>query len=264
MPTELVNFWRRCELTAPPLAHPDDLPVLRRGNGKHIDAEPKDFTAFVVSSRFGDFNDHRLHLSLLPIPYGGNLGRADIVILLLNPGFSYVDYYAETRVPNFRRRLELNLRQSFDGIEFPFLWLDPDFCWHSGFAWWEKKLRDVITVIAAEKFKGRYLHALRDLSARLAHVELVPYHSPSFRSHALIDDLPSVKAASQFVRDSLVPAANDGTKTIIVTRQEAAWGLPKATKNLVIYRGGQTRGASLGPGTPGGRAILQHYGIAPD
>ena len=217
MPSELVNFWQRCDLATPPYAHPDDLPVLRRGNGKHIDAEPRDFEAFVASSRFGDFKDYRLHLSLLPIPYGGSLDRADIVILLLNPGFSYSDYHAESRVPPYRQRLEMNLRQSFQGVEFPFLWLDPEFCWHSGFGWWEKKLRDVITMIAAERFNGRFLDALRDLSARLAHVELVPYHSPSFRGHALIDDLPSVKAARRFVQGTLVLSAQATAKTIIVT-----------------------------------------------
>src|SRR6185295_11273508 len=103
--------------------------------------------------------------------------------------------------------LRMNLSQSFEGVEFPFLWLDPEFCWHGGFVWWEKKLREVITLIAAERFKGRYLDALRNLSTRLAHIELVPYHSPSFRGHALINDLPSVNAARRFVQDALVSAA---------------------------------------------------------
>ncbi|MEX2278231.1 MAG: hypothetical protein WD674_10670 [Cucumibacter sp.] len=261
MPSDLVTFWGRCDLTAPPHAHPDDLPVLSRGSGKYIDAEPRTFESFVASGRFGDFTDHRLHLSLLPIPYGGNLAHADIIVLLLNPGFSYTDYYGEMRMPAFNRRLRMNLSQSFEGVEFPFLWLDPEFCWHGGFVWWEKKLREIITLIAAERFKGRYLDALRNLSTRLAHIELVPYHSPSFRGHALINDLPSVNAARRFVQDALVSAAQAGSKTIIVTRQEAAWGLPKPSEHLVIYKGGQTRGASLGPDTPGGKAILKRYGI---
>lgn len=261
MPGELVSFWSRCDFAEPPFAHPDDWPVLSRGSGKYIDTEPRTFEEFVGSTRFGDFADHRLHLSLLPIPYGGNLADADILILLLNPGFSYTDYYAETRMPAFRERLKANLEQSFADIEYPFLWLDPEFCWHSGFNWWEKKLRDVTTVIAAEKFNGRYLDALRDLSTRLAHIELVPYHSSSFRGHTLIDDLPSARAAKRFVHDTLIPAAKTGAKTIVVTRQGAAWGLSRQCKHLVIYQGGQTRGASLGRDTPGGRAILNRYQI---
>ncbi len=262
MRNDLVDFWKRCDLAEPPFAHPDDWQFLRRQNGKHIDADPKDFDGFVTSPRFGDPSDHRFHLSLLPVPYGGDLARADIVILLLNPGFSYIDYYAETRVPAFRRRLEKNLAQEFAGVEFPFLWLDPEFCWHSGFIWWEKKLRRLIEKIAEGKFSGRYLYALRDLSSRLAIVELVPYHSLSFQGHALIDCLPSVAQARCYVHDVLLPATKTGVKTVIVTRQKDAWGLKDRGEHLEIYSGGQTRGASLGPGTPGGGAILKRYGIA--
>jgi hypothetical protein len=261
MPNELINFWQECKLAAPPFAHPDDLSILRQRYDRLIDAEPVNFDTFISGPRFGDFNDHRLHLSLLPVPYEGDLSRAEIVILLLNPGFSYADYWAETNRPEFRQRLKDNLRQSFKEVGFPFLELDPQFCWHSGFAWWEKKLRSVITQIAAKKFNGRYIDALRDLSRKLACVELIPYHSQSFRAHAVIDHLPSVKMVRKFVRESLVPAANEGERTIIVTRQASAWDLPPGTKNVVIYKGGETRGASLSTNSKGGRAILSHYGI---
>jgi hypothetical protein len=261
MPNDLINFWRRCRLAAPPFAHPDDLSILRQKGAKLIDDEPTNFDTFIAGNRFGDFDDRRLHLSLLPVPYVGDLSRAKIVILLLNPGFSYADYWAETKMPAFRKRLEDNLQQSFKGVEFPFFGLDPQFCFHGGFVWWEKKLRDVTTAIAKKKFKGRYLDALRYLSGKLACVELVPYHSSSFRAHALIDQLPSVKMVQKFVRESLVPDADAGRRTLIVTRQARAWGLPPGTKNLVIYKGGHTRGASLSPNSPGGKAILQRYDI---
>jgi hypothetical protein len=262
MPAALIEFWQRCRLEGPPFAHPADWPALKGAGGRHIDAEPKDFRAFVASDRFGDFADSRLHLSLLPIPYGGNLRTAEIFILLLNPGFSFTDYYAETCVPVFRNRLERTLAQDFGQTEFPFLWLDPEYCWHSGFVWWERKLRDVADCIAKARFNGRYLDALRDLARRVAHVELVPYHSPSFRAHRLIENLPSVRAAREFARTGLVTAANRGEKTIIVTRQVSAWGLSPETRNLIAYEGGLRRGASLGPTTPGGRAILARYGLA--
>ena len=262
MPDDLIKFWRRCSLTEPPFAHPDDWPILRKLQGRYIDEEPKDFQRFVSSSRFGDFTDTRLHLSLMPIPYGGDLRVADIIVLLLNPGFSFTDYYAETHMPAYRRRLEQTLAQDFEGIDFPFVWLDPEFCWHSGFVWWEGKLRDVITRIAKEKFNGRYVDALRDVSKRLAHVELVPYHSSSFGAHQLIEDLPSVHAVRRFAQEALVKAANQGARTIIVTRQAASWRLPADTRNLAVYEGGHTRGASLGSKSLGGRAILARYGIS--
>ncbi len=230
--------------------------------GRYIDEEPKDFSAFVSCSRFGNFTDKRLHLSLLPTPYGGDLRTADIFVLLLNPGFAFSDYHAETRVLQYRRRLEQMLAQDFKDTEFPFLWLDPEYCWSGGFCWWEEKLREVITIIAKEKFKDSYLNALRDVSKRLAHLELVPYHSSSFDAHRLIEDLPSVHAVRRFAQESLVSAAIEGKKTVIITRQVAAWGIPRDTRNFILYEGGHTRGASLGRNSRGGRAFLDQYGIS--
>lgn len=264
MSNELVNFWRRYSLAAPPFAHPDDLSKLRQGNNRRfIDTEPTNFDTFIAGPRFGDFVDHRLHLSLLPVPYLGDLSRAKIVILLLNPGFAYADYWAETKWPAFRKRLEDNLQQSFKGVDFPFLGLDPQFCFHSGFVWWEKKLRDVTTAIAEKKFKGpnRYFDALRYLSGKLACLELLPYHSSSFRAHALIKQLPSVKMAQKFVSEVLVPDAKAGKRTLIVTRQARAWGLLHDSENLFIYEGGHTRGASLSTKSKGGKAILRRLDI---
>jgi hypothetical protein len=259
---DLIRFWRRCDLTEPPFAHPDDWPVLRRYGGRYIDAEPKDFAEFVSSPRFGKFTDTRLHLSLLPIPYSGDLRRADIIILLLNPGLSFSDYYAEARMPHFRDHLKQTLAQDFSDEEFPFIWLNPEYCWHGGFYWWEAKLREVITIIAKQKFNGRYLDALRDVSKRLANIELVPYHSSSFSAHKLIRDLPSVHAARRFAQAALT--ANQGKKKIIVTRQVKSWELPRDNQDLIIYEGGHTRGASLGSKSRGGQAILKLYEILDD
>jgi hypothetical protein len=261
MPSDLIDFWQGLDLTKPPFAHPCDLPFLRKYGGRYIDAEPKDFESFISSGRFGDFTDNRFHLSLLPFPYCGDLRSADIVLLLLNPGFGFTDYYAETRMPQFRRRLERMLAQDFAGTDFPFLSLDPEFCWHSGFVYWEGKLREVISDIAKTQFGGRYFDALRDVSKRLACVELVPYHSPSFNAHRLIADLPSVRAAKCFAKGALVTAANQEKKTIIVPRSVRAWGLPKDTRNLVEYDVAHARGASLGRESKGGKAILKRYCI---
>ena len=161
-------------------------------------------------------------------------------------------------MPGFRHQFEKTIAQDFTGTEFPFIWLDPEYCWHGGFRWWESKLRPILRIIAENKLRGNYLSALRSLSKRLAAVELVPYHSSTFKAHRLIEDLPSVHAARIFVQDILMQA----DKTVIVTRQVEAWKLPKGLPNLISYGRGLARGASLGPDTPGGRAILAQYGIS--
>jgi hypothetical protein len=262
MPNKLIEFWREYTPEVAPFAHPADLSALRKKPRWIAENDPIDFHAYLKSSRFGNPKDDRLHLSLFPVPYLGNLEKAEIVILLLNPGFEYSDYWADTVNPEYRKRLEQNLHQDFKGISFPFLCLDPQFCWHSGFMWWEKKLRKVLHEITAKKFGGDYYGALRDLSTKLGCIELIPYHSESFKDHSLIGLLPSVARARDFVTHTLVPEAAADKRTIIATRQVKQWGLLRGMRNVRVYEGGHTRGASLSPTSEGGKAILQHYGIA--
>jgi hypothetical protein len=258
---DLISFWQRCPTGKPPFTHPDDLRVLQKKGKTDVDERSMNFDSYLTDQRFGRFDDRRLHSSLLPVPYLGDLANAKIVILLLNPGLSYTDYWGEAKMSTFRRRLVDNLGQSFNGVEFPFLGLDPQFCWWGGFVWWEKKLRDVATIIADKKFYGKYFDALRDLSTKLACVELIPYHSSSFSSHAILEQLPSSKMIRKFVLESLIPDSQAGKRTLIVTRQIKAWKLPKQNDNIVVYEGGHTRGASLSQNSSGGKAILKSYGI---
>lgn len=241
--------------------HPEDLTTLCRYLPEFPGPSFTSFRQFVGGRRFGEFADHQFHLSLLPSPYVGDLTRADIFILALNPGFSLTDYYAEWQVPKFRRRLQRNLHQNFDRVEFPFFFLDPEFCWHGGFAWWEGKLREVASIIASERHGGRYFDALRELSQRIASIELVPYHSVAFHGGRLIRDLASTRQAKDFARTALVKKASSGKASIIITRKVKAWGLPKSGKGVVAYSPRLARSASLGPESPGGKEILRRFGI---
>ena len=84
--------------------------------------------------------------------------------------------------------------------------------------------------VAKERFDGSYVRAMRDLSHRLASVELVR-------------QLVSTRRARQFV-ERLLPAVKRGEKTLIVTRKAKEWGI-KAGRNVVVYTGGtHPRGAS--------------------
>lgn len=258
--TEIVKFWRACPLDKPPFVHPEDLPTLRQCEPSLLGLPRQNFRQFVAGKRFGDFDDHRFHLSLLPTPYAGDLERADIFLLQLNPGFHFTSYYGECGVPKYRRRLVRNLRQELDGLEFPFMFLDPEFCWDPGFRWWEEKLRGVATCIANRKHFS-YLNALRELSRRIAAIELVPYHSISFRDHRLIKDLASVRRAKEYAQDLRSKALL--TKcSIIITRKVKEWGLRRMRNGrVVLYSPALARGASLGPKTKGGQAILRMFGI---
>ncbi len=259
---DIVKFWRACPIGKPPFVHPDDLPALRRRDGDLLNAPAANFRQFVAGQRFGNFSDHRFHFSLLPIPYQGDLSRADIFLLQLNPGFDLTGYYAEWNVPAFRRRLERNLRQELDREEFPFLALDPEFCWSSGYRWWEAKVRDVARIVAQQKYNGRYLDALRELSQRIACIELVPYHSVAFHEHRLIKVLPSSSQVKRHFKMRLLKRASSGKVLVIAMRQVTAWGLHDVEKiGLVAYAPALSRGSSLSSRTPGGVAILERLGV---
>jgi hypothetical protein len=80
---ELVDFWKNCDLSQAPYIHDADRP--------YIDAATnvskvilRSHREFVAHSTFGDENDSSLHLGLLPVPFQGNLSKADIFIIMLN------------------------------------------------------------------------------------------------------------------------------------------------------------------------------------
>jgi len=88
----IVEFWSKCPLGRPPFVHPDDRDALETSGPGVLKLPALDFKRFIRSERFGDFEDRRFHLSLLPMPYVGDLERADIFLLTLNPGCKVSDY----------------------------------------------------------------------------------------------------------------------------------------------------------------------------
>ena len=259
----LVEFWKKCKISSVcPYFHPEDELELFKKNGALVFQDKvKSYKDYTACPEFLYFESSKFHLPLVPVPYGGNLKKADIIILLLNPGLSCIDYYGELECAAYRQALEYNLRQDFSKTEFPFIWLNPDFCWQSGFIWWERKLRGILKTIATEKHDGSYLKALHDLSCRIAMIELIPYHSAKFNDHRLIDRLPSTQQAIKYVRDVLLPDAESGKKLIIVARQNKGWKIEKSSSQIIIYKDSEVRNASLSPQSRGGQAILSEYGL---
>ena len=138
----LVEFWRRYALEKPPYIHAEDKAALNQASPdlkkRYFDCSVDTFDSFVKSDRFGNFENNRFFTALVPARYMGRLDEAGIVILMLNPGFEYVDYYAEYRMSGIKEMREKTFRQELDDFEFPFCWLNPEYCWHSGFVYWEK------------------------------------------------------------------------------------------------------------------------------
>lgn len=251
----LIESWRKCNLESPPYLFPDDERHIEGFSDSRI---YRSFDEYVSSPEFG-VSDTNLHLGLLPVPFVGNLEKASIFILMLNPGLSAGDYFAEQKVPEFRNALIRNLRQENTDDEFPFIFLNPDFAWHPGFEYWQKKFHNIIDEIRKQS-NVSYQKAMSILSKRLACLELMPYHSKSFGAGSLLNKLPSVEIMRNYVQDIVVPKAMTDKAIIIATRQVKMWQLPEH-KNIVMYEGGETRSAHLTISSRGGQAIAKNIGL---
>jgi len=178
--TDLLKTWANWKADEPPFVLDGDREVFDSPRSKEAITIHRSWQEAIRSPNFAAPGDTRLHHGLLPIPFLGNVRRATIYILLLNPGLGPHDYFGEYEVPKYRAALLANLKQKFKPGSIPFLALDPQFVWHGGFDWWHGKLSKVIEELAAAKGIS-FAKARSRLGSKLACIELLPYHSVSFR-----------------------------------------------------------------------------------
>lgn len=254
----LIEAWQEFYQTKAP-------PYLLDGD-RHLSdqedrvAQCKSYEEFVKSDDFGS-QSTKFHLNLLPQPFIGNLEKASIFLLFLNPGFSPGDYYAVQHVPGYAAAIARNLTQTNGADPYPFFFLDPQLAWTAGGAWWQKKLRSIgeqLVEVAGCPGEFRLQEAFQLISQHLACVEMYPYHSQSFKQPK---NLKSKELVCAYVKDVLVPKAEKGEALIVATRQVKAWPLPPSEHpNIIAFGGAQARGAHLtvdAEGKGGGAAILE-------
>ncbi len=221
------------------------------------------WSSYTSGERFG-MRDDLLHLSLVPVPYAGDLENAEIVILLTNGGFSDGDYFFEDYT-GVRQSLFDNLHQK-PGREFPFFCLDPNLAWSGPFRWWEPKLRPIIELLMAEGMS--YPNALKLLAKKIAVVELFPYHSRKSAKLKGMNErnlMPSVRKAREF----LALESHDDKRLKLLMRRHSDWlSSSCAPKSAHFIHGPtQTQSIWLNPELPGlngdaGRAIRDKLGIS--
>lgn len=251
----LIEDWRKCDLQSPPYMFPDDKKYLL---GFRKARTYQSFDEYVSSSEFG-MSDVNLHLGLIPLPFAGNLEKATIFILMLNPGLSAGDYFAEQEISEFRNAHIRSLQQENENDDYPFIFLNPEFAWHPGFGYWQKKFHNIVDEIRKQS-GTTYQQAMSKFSKSLACLELIPYHSKLFGAGSLLNKLPSAKVMRNYVQDVLLPKAKDDKVIIIATRQVKMWQLPEH-KNIVTYEGSETHSAYLNLTSRGGNAIVKHLGL---
>jgi hypothetical protein len=255
---ELLEAWTKWTPSAAPHILPADSLVLSEpATVEHWTTSCSSWVDYTSAPDFGKPGDERLHLGLLPCPFAGDLASAEVVILLQNPGLSPHDYYGEYMVQRYREAGVKSIRQQFAGSTHKFIYLDPQFAWHSGFTWWHGKLQGVIRELSAS-WDVSFSDARREVANRLAVLELVPYHSANSRpAMKVARQLTSVKLALDYVKSILLPRVNAGDLALIVTRQVSMWKLGKKS-GAVLYTGNEARAAHLTPASSGGQRIIQH------
>ncbi len=232
-----IGYWSQFKPIASPFVHPDD----------------------VGSSCLRDFE-----LSLLPIPYFGDLREAEAIILMLNPGLDPEDFTWE-KDPEFRSALNQNLLQSFSIDSFPNFYLHPEFQQHPGAGYWSKsrrikgkrdpkKLQSVIHALA-NRDKVSLADAQAHVARKVAVVQLAPYHSHKLTRRNALATLPSAIRSRDFVHGLLC----EKSKLVIAVRSASEWGFaePLNTDHLVVYKRSLGASASLTTNSEGGRALLK-------
>jgi hypothetical protein len=241
---ELIAGWRNTDLTRSPYLFAHDLPAYEENASTYF-CHHRALSEYTDSDNFADAKDSKFHVGLYPQPFFGNLQNASVFLLMLNPGLSASDYFAEERCPEYRAALGANLYQENEESDYPFFFLDPQFAWLSGFEYFHSRLREVLQILAT---KSSYSEALRHVARNLACLQLIPYHSKSLGAASLIRTLPSTQVMLNYVQEDLSQRAEKGEVYILVLRREKTWGLSNIARNLdnvSVYKRHETRAAYL-------------------
>jgi hypothetical protein len=144
---------------------------------------------------------YELRLDLPPQPWTGNVNKAEVFMLALNPGFAECDC-AEFQNTDYATQWRLAL--SF-GTRTPFYFLDPAFRATGGGRWWRPRLRDLIAVAGIDA-----------VDQKVMCVEHFPYKSTKYKPLGLT--LPSQRYSFEIVREAIRQR-----KQVVVMRSERVW-----------------------------------------
>ena len=157
---------------------------------KPLNVLPEDFAILA-----GHRNYSNLRLDALPEQTMGGLDNAEVVFLLLNPGFSEGDITINLKLPRF---VEASRRNLLNPYTSPFYYFDGGLERTGGYKWWTKTLKPLMQDGVTEAM-------LRD---KIMAIEFFPYHSGSWME---MPRIPSQQLAFDLVREAI-----KRNKTLIV------------------------------------------------
>jgi hypothetical protein len=234
---EIIKYWRDIELGQNSLVHREDKAYITKDNAHQFTTADNFYSQDYLE------NPYLFHTGLIPTPYMGDLKNAQVFILMLNPGLSFDDYHAECNDPDYKAALVNNLKQKEFDPDYPFLFLNPNYLWHTGGMYWFKKFKSHILHMM-KKDNISILEATKRISKKVAVLQLFPYHSSQFRLNKEIERLPSTVEIKRCVLNNLVKKAFKGEICIICTRKSDLWNLP-THDNILKYKGNECRAAHI-------------------
>lgn len=241
-----VQFWRELPLGETPCVHPQDADVVRAGAP----------------------GPSQLQLDVVPIPVNGCLLTADIILLEANPNFDAEQEAAWARAhPTADSLLQAarlrSLRQDHSQDDYPFYDLDPRLATTGGAAYWRSgsKFGDAIAVLQAA-WVATGDQVLRELSWRVAVLQMVPYRSRTFNHAQMAERCASGREVRQLVH----ALSQDPDKLVICQRRVAQWGFsfPSTRPNVITYDPRrEALKASLSGRSRGGPSLIAKLAKAP-
>ena len=165
---------------------------------------------------------YKVHTQIMPAPFMGDVHKAPVVILMLNPGFTKeedsADYYNK-----YKDWWQMEIQHIHKFPDLPLFCLDEEYGKSSDY--WIKKLKPLTSVSSNEK-----------VARNLCKIQFFPYHTEKYRNihknlfteEGFEDYLPSQKYNFQLVKNAMARNA-----IIIITRSKKMWF--NAVKGLEEY-----------------------------
>ena len=201
----LINFWKKAAAVG---IHPED-------------------AAYVKSYNLRAKSDRKLYVdNFTPIPWVGNLHKAKVVIVMLNPGMSELPKQLhDERVE--RPYLVSNLRQKKNPLLF---YLNPKLKETGGGIYWRRRFKSFVKN-SFDNLEGGYAHIAR----RVCIVQIIAYHSRKNPS-SIRSKLTSARAMKEWILDEVKLKRR---KVLVIRGYNDIWpkNKPSNSAKLLICKG---------------------------
>lgn len=153
-----------------------------------------------------------LRFDAFPEPYIGDINKARVIFLVLNPGFAESDVTVNPQNPYWVSETRKSLQHE---AEVPFFYLSDRLAETGGYKWWRTHLKPLNDAGVSWEQLGQYCMC----------IELFSYHSIRYKHNKQY--LPSQQYSFWLVREAMRL-----NKTIVIMRAKSKWleAVPKLSK----------------------------------